>query len=161
MKINNPRQTVHWVVPLLDAQLLVMEHRVKNRCDGNTAPYSQGCVVKWKTTTCKTCPQSTLPSIPIPLAPVQAVAAGAEVLCGGGPPADADAASTDRTPGTGYYVAPTILSGVKEGDEAWEQEIFGPVLCVMKFEDEAEAVGLANRSQYGLAAAVMSADKTR
>lgn len=93
--------------------------------------------------------------------PLQAVEAGAEILCGGGPPPDADAASTDRTPGKGYYVSPTVLSGVKEGDEAWEEEIFGPVLCVMKFEEESEAVKLANRSQYGLAAAVMSADKDR
>lgn len=91
----------------------------------------------------------------------QAVAAGAEVLCGGGPPPDAEAASTSRTPGKGYYVSPTVLAGVQETDEAWTTEIFGPVLCVRKFEDEEEALIAANKSEYGLAAAVMSADKER
>lgn len=87
--------------------------------------------------------------------------AGAKVLCGGGPPPDADAASTDRKPGKGYYVSPTVLTGVKETDEAWTAEIFGPVLCVRQFEEEDEALAAANNSEFGLAASVMSADKDR
>ncbi|CAN0524661.1 unnamed protein product, partial [Laminaria digitata] len=91
----------------------------------------------------------------------QAVVAGATLACGGGPPLDTDAASTDRTPGKGYYFCPTVLTDVKDTDEAWTTEIFGPVLCVRKFEEEAEALEAANNSDYGLAAAVMSADKER
>lgn len=89
------------------------------------------------------------------------MAAGANVLCGGGSPPDSDAASTGRNPGTGYYVSPTVLADVKESDEAWTTEIFGPVLCVRKFEEEEEAVAAANNSEYGLAAAVMTADRER
>ncbi|CAN0031366.1 unnamed protein product, partial [Ectocarpus sp. 13 AM-2016] len=91
----------------------------------------------------------------------RAVDAGAKVLCGGGPPPDADAASTDRKPGKGYYVSPTVLTGVKETDDAWTAEIFGPVLCVRQFEEEDEALAAANNSEFGLAASVMSADKDR
>lgn len=91
----------------------------------------------------------------------KAVDAGAKVLCGGAAPPDGDAASTGRTPGKGYYVSPTVLTGVKETDEAWTTEIFGPVLCIREFEDEHEALKAANKSEYGLAAAVMSADKER
>lgn len=106
-----------------------------------------------------------LPNTPTPYPPilllVQAVDAGAKVLCGGGPPPDEDAASTDRNPGMGYYVSPTVLTGVKETDEAWTTEIFGPVLCIREFQEEGEAVAAANDSEYGLAAAVMSADNER
>eukprot|EP00903_Cladosiphon_okamuranus_P008338 g8021.t1 len=91
----------------------------------------------------------------------RAVDAGAKILCGGGAPPDGDAASTGRTPGKGYYVSPTVLTGVKETDEAWTTEIFGPVLCIREFEDEEEALKATNNSEYGLAAAVMSADKER
>lgn len=92
---------------------------------------------------------------------LQATDGGAEVLCGGGAPSEADAEAAGRTPGKGCYVAPTVLTGVKDGDEAWDQEIFGPVLCVREFEDEDEAVSAANNSEYGLAAAVMTADRAR
>ncbi|CAN0270524.1 unnamed protein product [Pylaiella littoralis] len=91
----------------------------------------------------------------------RAIDEGAEVLCGGGPPPDSDAASTNRKPGKGHFVSPTVLTGVKETDEAWTTEIFGPVLCVRKFHEEEEAVAAANKSEYGLAAAVMSADRER
>ena len=87
--------------------------------------------------------------------------AGAKVLCGGGPPADSDAASSERTPGKGYYVAPTLLADVKQTDEAWTTEIFGPVLCIRKFLEEEEALRAANETDYGLAAAVMTVDKER
>lgn len=86
---------------------------------------------------------------------------GASVLCGGGPPSDADAEASGRKPGVGYYVAPTVLAGVENDHVAWESEIFGPVLCVRRFDSEDEAVQAANRSDFGLAAAVMSSDPER
>lgn len=103
----------------------------------------------------------TIVSFSFPPHANQAKDAGAEVLCGGGPPSDVGAEAAGRIPGKGYFVSPTVLAGMKEGDEAWEEEIFGPVLCVAKFEEEDEAVAKANRSQFGLAAAVMSADTER
>ena len=63
----------------------------------------------------------------------QAVAGGATVLFGGGVPSDEDADASGRKPGVGYYVSPTILAGAAEGDEAWEEEIFGPVRCFNNF----------------------------
>ncbi|CAN0292788.1 unnamed protein product [Pylaiella littoralis] len=86
----------------------------------------------------------------------RAVEGGAAVLFG-----DADAKQSAEKPGVGYYVSPTILSGLSGGDEAWDSEIFGPVLCVKRFEDESEAVEIANSSEFGLAAAVMSSDRDR
>lgn len=52
---------------------------------------------------------------------------GADVLYGGTTLPDTDADASGRKPGVGYYVSPTILSGLNDGDEAWEEEIFGPV----------------------------------
>lgn len=83
------------------------------------------------------------------------------MLCGGGPPPDSDAEGSGRKPGVGYYVSPTVLSGVQEDHEIWDSEVFGPVLCVRPFEDEEEAISIANRSEFGLAAAVMSSDLER
>ncbi|MEK0086154.1 aldehyde dehydrogenase family protein [Benzoatithermus flavus] len=62
---------------------------------------------------------------------------------------------------TGYFVEPTVLVDVPLASDAWREEIFGPVVCVRPFADEAEAVRLANDSRYGLAAAVMSEDLNR
>jgi betaine-aldehyde dehydrogenase len=61
----------------------------------------------------------------------------------------------------GYFVRPTILVDVPVTSEAWREEIFGPVVCIRRFKEEAEAVRLANDSRYGLAAAVMSEDSER
>lgn len=61
----------------------------------------------------------------------------------------------------GYFIKPTILTDVPLHSQAWREEIFGPVVCVRAFKDEAEAVRLANDSRFGLAAAVMSADYVR
>lgn len=61
----------------------------------------------------------------------------------------------------GYFIKPTILTDVPLHSQAWREEIFGPVVCVRGFKDEAEAVRLANDSRFGLAAAVMSADYER
>jgi len=69
----------------------------------------------------------------------------------------------ERPPGldTGYFMAPTVLLDVPLDSPAWREEIFGPVLCVRPFDDEEEAIRLANDSRFGLAAAVMSADLDR
>ena len=64
-------------------------------------------------------------------------------------------------PDRGYFVAPTILADVDPGSALAQDEIFGPVLAVMPFRDDEEAVAIANNSRYGLAGAVWSADESR
>jgi aldehyde dehydrogenase (NAD+) len=64
-------------------------------------------------------------------------------------------------PGTGYFVAPTVLADVDPGSTVAQEEIFGPVLSVISFRDDDEAVAIANNSRYGLAGAVWSADTDR
>ena len=63
--------------------------------------------------------------------------------------------------GNGYYIPPTIFTDVPTDSSTWKEEIFGPVLCVNRFNTEIEAVRVANDSEYGLAAAVFSADAGR
>lgn len=62
---------------------------------------------------------------------------------------------------TGYYLEPTILTDMAEDSFVWREEIFGPVVCVKPFRDEADAIRMANDSRFGLAAAVMSKDRAR
>lgn len=61
----------------------------------------------------------------------------------------------------GYFLEPTIFADVPSSARIWNEEIFGPVLVVSTFESEGEAVKLANDSEFGLAAAVMSQDQKR
>ena len=61
----------------------------------------------------------------------------------------------------GFFVQPTVLTDVPLDSKAWVEEIFGPVLSVRTFKDEAEAVAVANDSVYGLASSVMSSDMQR
>lgn len=61
----------------------------------------------------------------------------------------------------GYYMEPTVLTGVKPGDSVAQQEVFGPVLAVTPFEDETDAIAIANSTDYGLAAGVWTADLSR
>lgn len=62
---------------------------------------------------------------------------------------------------TGYYVEPTIFTDVAEDSWIWNEEIFGPVVCIKTFDDETQAISMANNSRFGLAAAVMSNDLAR
>eukprot|EP00929_Paragymnodinium_shiwhaense_P068187 TRINITY_DN3426_c0_g1_i1.p1 TRINITY_DN3426_c0_g1~~TRINITY_DN3426_c0_g1_i1.p1 ORF type:complete len:568 (+),score=89.63 TRINITY_DN3426_c0_g1_i1:80-1705(+) len=61
----------------------------------------------------------------------------------------------------GFYLSPTIVSGLAESNTAWKEEIFGPVLSVRTFDTEDEAIAAANNTAYGLANAVYSADMDR
>lgn len=75
---------------------------------------------------------------------------GAEVLCGGG------SAYNEGLEG-GYYIQPTILKGNNKM-RVFQEEIFGPVVCVTTFKDEAEAIEIANDTLYGLGAGVWTRD---
>jgi len=66
-----------------------------------------------------------------------------------------------RTETGGYYVEPTVFDGVAPNMRVSREEIFGPVLSVLRFSSEAEAVALANGSDYGLQASVWSHDINR
>ena len=59
-----------------------------------------------------------------------------------------------RLPAKGFYFKPTVFSNVTQSHRIAREEIFGPVLSTITFRDEAEAIAIANDTQYGLAAAV-------
>lgn len=63
--------------------------------------------------------------------------------------------------GPGYYHAPAILVDIPEGSPAWKDELFGPVASLFRFASDKEAIRLANGTEYGLGAAVWTADRER
>jgi acyl-CoA reductase-like NAD-dependent aldehyde dehydrogenase len=78
-----------------------------------------------------------------------ALADGAKAVVGGGRPEGLD---------RGYYFEPTLLRDVDNSMEVAQEEVFGPVTCVIPYDDVDDAVRIANDTKYGLAASVYSAD---
>jgi acyl-CoA reductase-like NAD-dependent aldehyde dehydrogenase len=78
---------------------------------------------------------------------------GARLVTGGEEPPDGL--------GQGYYVRPTVFSDVRSDMTIAQEEIFGPVLVILPYEDEDDAIRIANDSDYGLAGGVWSADEER
>src|SRR5260370_14595213 len=74
---------------------------------------------------------------------------GARTLIGGGRPRGLD---------HGWFVEPTIFANVEPDMRIAQEEIFGPVLSVLTYEDEDQAVGIANNSPYGLNGAIFTSD---
>jgi acyl-CoA reductase-like NAD-dependent aldehyde dehydrogenase len=79
-------------------------------------------------------------------------AEGAEVVAGGTRP---------EKPDTGYYVAPTLLAGCRLDMKVVQEEIFGPVVVVLPFDDEDEGIALMNGTDFGLYDYVFSADSNK
>ena len=77
---------------------------------------------------------------------------GARLVAGGGIPKDQP---------RGWFVSPTVFADVDNSDRIAQEEIFGPVLAVIAYDDDADAIALANDSQFGLAGTVWSTDADR
>lgn len=78
---------------------------------------------------------------------------GATLVCGG--------AEAPEGCEQGYFVKPTVLGNVDPNSRIAQEEVFGPVLCIIPYEDEAQALEIANGTIYGLSGAVWSADKDK
>ena len=84
----------------------------------------------------------------------RAVADGAGTLLAGGEPLNGELAD-------GYFIAPTLFGDVDHHSELAREEIFGPVLSVLRFHDEDEVIAQANDSEFGLGAYVYTTDVSR
>jgi betaine-aldehyde dehydrogenase len=82
----------------------------------------------------------------------RAAAAGARIAAGG---ADAP------VPAPGYYLRPTLICDIGPEAEIANQEVFGPVLCVLPWQDEAEMLGIVNGLDLGLTASIWTKDLDR
>jgi betaine-aldehyde dehydrogenase len=80
-------------------------------------------------------------------------AEGATLITGGGIP--------NSVTGEGFYIQPTVFADVTDDMTIAREEIFGPVMCVLDFEDEAEVIERANATEFGLSAGVFTADFSR
>ena len=80
-------------------------------------------------------------------------AEGATLVTGGGIP--------NSVTGEGFYIQPTVFADVTDDMTIAREEIFGPVMCVLDFEDEAEVIERANGTEFGLSAGVFTADFSR
>ena len=68
---------------------------------------------------------------------------------------------TDGDYSKGYFVQPTVFEGVERKMKIFQEEIFGPVVCVLPFRDEDEAIAIANDTKFGLAGDIWSNDLRR
>ncbi|MGV0067156.1 aldehyde dehydrogenase family protein [Mycobacterium colombiense] len=82
----------------------------------------------------------------------RALQEGAKLVTGGGRPAGLD---------VGFYVEPTILCDVEANSTIAQEEVFGPVLAVLRYRDVDDAIAIANNSRYGLSGAVWGGDVDR
>jgi aminomuconate-semialdehyde/2-hydroxymuconate-6-semialdehyde dehydrogenase len=80
---------------------------------------------------------------------------GGRILCGG------DALTLDGRCAEGWFIAPTVIEALGNDTQTNQQEIFGPVVTLIPFDDEAEAIALANGTGYGLAASLWTRDLSR
>jgi acyl-CoA reductase-like NAD-dependent aldehyde dehydrogenase len=82
------------------------------------------------------------------------LADGGELLTGGGAPGDPALAG-------GAYVVPTVFAGVRPAHRLAQEEVYGPVLSILDFATDEEAIALANETEYGLTASVWTRDIDR
>jgi betaine-aldehyde dehydrogenase len=75
---------------------------------------------------------------------------GSKFACGGGRPYS-----------KGFYLEPTVLLDVDKSDRCWREEIFGPVVCITPFDDEAQMIRDVNASPYGLSGSLWTKDLRR